>query len=461
MASTFLNLAPSLPINDDSASSNIGNNKHEKLISDRASVSREKVVSLCDAIQTTNQDIVVHTNTGCFTAEAREPDRKKRLFLQLQHARRLCHTLEEAAASSEMDAMSLLELHKTDVCELACLTEAFLHNYTLDSYQHYTQQLQDSQRKHQQQLDLAKDILFDSLHQWWIERNPVAAAVAAAAAAASAPPVATAKDNLSDINHFSQNIKASVSPTKKIYKRSKKDVASRKKKRKKATSLKKDIPFDTTSLKNDVASAEVKMATSDLPKDKILHMLGSGYNEEEEKDAAVGDSLQQDSTRNKKGTLPTSPKFSPANKTSDSMSQSISSTPNTSNKNEQETFKESPSFSFSESTEVKQQHQPIKKTTSVSVSKRCHNCKLSVQTYLRCNFFNTNGSKCLKVYCNSCLTTIYKMEDFDSVKQTDDNGWFCPSCTGNCLCASCSKDRERNERRNQVVSTRVKLRQST
>jgi len=449
-------------MNDDSASSNIVNNDDEKLISDRACVSREKVVSLCDAIQTTHQDIVVHTNTGCFTAEAREPDRKKRLFLQLQHARRLCHTLEGAAASSETDAVSLLERHKTNVCELACLTEAFLQNYTLDSYQHYTQQLQDGQRKYQQQLESAKDILFDSLHKWWIERNP------SAAAAASSLPLATAKDNHSDINDFSQNIKTSVSPKKKMYKRSKNDVASKskKKKRKKATSLKKDVPLDTTSLKSDVASAETKMPSNTkdtASKEKILPMLRSDCVEEQDKDVAMGDSLKQDSTRNKKGTLllPTSPKCSPSSNTNDNISQSISSTPNTSNKNEQETPKDSPSFSFSEPTEVKQQHPPIKKTASVSVSRRCHNCKLSVQSYLRCNFFNTNGTKCLKVYCNSCLTSIYMMEDFDSVKQKDDNGWFCPSCTGNCLCASCSKDRERNERRNQVVSSRVKLRQST
>lgn len=253
-----------------------------------------------------------------------------------------------------------------------------------------------------------------------------------------------------------------------MYKRSKNDVASKskKKKRKKATSLKKDVPLDTTSLKSDVASAETKMPSNTkdtASKEKILPMLGSDCVEEQDKDVAMGDSLKQDSTRNKKGSLllSTSPKCSPSSNTNDNISQSISSTPNTSNKNEQETPKGSPSFSFSEPTEVKQQHPPIKKTASVSVSRRCHNCKLSVQSYLRCNFFNTNGTKCLKVYCNSCLTSIYKMEDFDSVKQIDDNGWFCPSCTGNCLCASCSKDRERNERRNQVVSSRVKLRQST
>jgi len=98
-----------------------------------------------------------------------------------------------------------------------------------------------------------------------------------------------------------------------------------------------------------------------------------------------------------------------------------------------------------------------KRVEECKQKKRCHHCKNAVNAHVRCQFWNTNGLKCLKPFCDTCLMTYYDVEDFGFVKSNDD--WFCPSGLGYCLGATCSKDRERNERR--AERSRAGLRHST
>lgn len=83
---------------------------------------------------------------GTWTAEAREPNRRKQLHNQLRLSRKLRAALEHAAdaaeKSSPQQARSLLIQHTPDISTLTCLTEAVKGRAILPSYDFYTQQVQ-------------------------------------------------------------------------------------------------------------------------------------------------------------------------------------------------------------------------------------------------------------------------------------------------------------------------------
>jgi hypothetical protein len=127
-------------------------------------------------------ELVSHANAGTLTAEARDPDRRHRVHLQLQHARRLRQVMEDTATQVEADTMSQEEaqqlLHsmpfQINVNELVALTEAARGGYTLDNYHYLTeqQQQQEEERKHQQQLEEARGLLNELLQNLEEERAP-------------------------------------------------------------------------------------------------------------------------------------------------------------------------------------------------------------------------------------------------------------------------------------------------
>jgi hypothetical protein len=90
---------------------------------------------------------------GTWTAEAREPDRRRQLHNQLCLARKLRAALEHVADAAEQSspqkARSLLIQHTPDISTLSCLTEAVKGRSILPSYDYYTQQVQRrDQAKH-------------------------------------------------------------------------------------------------------------------------------------------------------------------------------------------------------------------------------------------------------------------------------------------------------------------------
>ena len=107
------------------------------------------------------QSLLVHG--GTWTAEAREPNRRQKLHEQLCLARKLRAILEQAADKAEKlsprEARTLLLQHTADISTLACLTEAVRGNYTLNSYDYYTQRAQQTQQARQQDVDRAKSVL--------------------------------------------------------------------------------------------------------------------------------------------------------------------------------------------------------------------------------------------------------------------------------------------------------------
>jgi hypothetical protein len=359
----------------------------------RAYVPREAVARLVESIQGSSNDIVIHTNTGTFTAEAREPDRKKRMFLQLQHARRLCIALEAAAAESTSDARSLIEEHKANICELTCLTEAFFQRYTLDSYQYYTHQLQHQQYKHQQRVDSAKELLFGTLRDWYEERK-----------SSSSQPLQESEQPQQPLN-----VNASTKTSTQRRRRAKgaghpkkEEVIVQKKKRKQSPTTNYTVGDDSERLKEGEGSSQ-KMA------------------------AAVNDA--------KAGTanITTSPALSSSNNTNTSYSQST-----------EPCAIDTLSSTIEPSTAAPFEKAARRRGGAIPALRRCHHCKNTSRTYLRCNFFHITGFKCLKLFCKTCLTSFYDLEDFDDAKKNE-HDWFCPSCLGNCRCPSCTKLRERRE----------------
>lgn len=377
--------------------------QQQAMAQDDAFIPREAVVRLFESIQESNQDIVIHTNTGTFTAEAREPDRKRRMFLQLQHARRLCNTFERAAESSN-DAHSLLEDHKADLCELTCLTEAFFQRHSLDSYHYYTHQMEDRQHKQQRRLESAKELLCGTLKNW-------------------------AKELKGD---SSQNLQPESQPREQINEVSSVSIAATKRRRRgKAVSI-----AARRRTRN-----EVDRKTKTTP--DSIHEIGEIS--EHSKEGVPNVPLDAEDTKVKVAAtaILSSPALSSSNNTHTSHSQSpepcnVDTLSSTLEHMAAATFEKVPQTSSG---------------GAIQPSRRCHHCKNSDRTYLRCNFFNTTGFKCLKPYCKSCLTSFYELQDFDSAKKNE-RDWFCPSCLGYCLCLSCLKARERLGRRSQNTRLR-------
>jgi len=94
----------------------------------------------------------VLTYGSSWTAEVREPDRKRRLHGQLELARKLRLSMENAADKAEKvsddDArIAILEEHTPNISSLVSLTLAVQGGYTLDDYKHFIRSLQDQERK--------------------------------------------------------------------------------------------------------------------------------------------------------------------------------------------------------------------------------------------------------------------------------------------------------------------------
>jgi hypothetical protein len=103
---------------------------------------------------------------GSWTAEAREPDRGRRLHEQLRLARQFRVTMENAAAKAEQDESPRLELllqHAETINEMVSLTEAVQGNYLLDDYHEYTRLLQEEEDKRNKDLARNKDIVVRQL----------------------------------------------------------------------------------------------------------------------------------------------------------------------------------------------------------------------------------------------------------------------------------------------------------
>lgn len=389
----------SLPSNDEQQQQAVGG--------DHAFIPREAVVRLFESIQESNQDIVIHTNTGTFTAEAREPDRKRRMFLQLQHARRLCNTFERAAESTN-DARSLLKEHKADLCELTCLTEAFLQRYSLDSYHCYKHQMEHRQLKQQRRLESAKELLFKTLKNWVKERKGAS----------------------------SQNFQQEPQPREQINEVSSVAIAATKRRRKG-----KAVSISTRRRARNEVDKKTKNKNQISPDSS--HEIGeiSEHSKEGAQNVPLG--VEETKVKGAATAILSSPALSSSNNTHTSHSQST----------------EPCTVDASSSTLEHMAAAPFEKVPQTSSTgaipplRRCHHCKNTDRTYLRCNFFNTTGFKCLKPYCKSCLTSFYELQDFESSKKNE-RDWFCPSCLGYCLCPSCHKAREHLERRSQNTRLR-------
>jgi len=121
-----------------------------------------------------------------------------------------------------------------------------------------------------------------------------------------------------------------------------------------------------------------------------------------------------------------------------------------------------------------------KKIPKPRAVKKCHDCRKSSNRHRVCNFWKLSGftgAKCGKVFCIDCLTSKYSVgDDVHGSKNPDgksieeimrdptlDSEWHCPSCLGVCQCHVCVAHRKREEERekNRGDGERKSLRRTT
>eukprot|EP00521_Asterionellopsis_glacialis_P012516 CAMPEP_0195297948 /NCGR_PEP_ID=MMETSP0707-20130614/22448_1 /TAXON_ID=33640 /ORGANISM="Asterionellopsis glacialis, Strain CCMP134" /LENGTH=273 /DNA_ID=CAMNT_0040359889 /DNA_START=3 /DNA_END=821 /DNA_ORIENTATION=+ len=115
---------------------------------------------------------------GQITAEAREPDRKRRLHEQLRCARRLRGVMENAAeraevSGSQQQAKQILISNTPHIKELVSLTEAVRGGYTLDSYREENLRAQQQEQEDRQRAKDASATLHSHLQAMANERDGV------------------------------------------------------------------------------------------------------------------------------------------------------------------------------------------------------------------------------------------------------------------------------------------------
>jgi len=116
-----------------------------------------------------------------------------------------------------------------------------------------------------------------------------------------------------------------------------------------------------------------------------------------------------------------------------------------------------------------------KNAPKVRPSKKCHHCKEQSTKYRNCNYWKLSGTKCPKAFCIECISSHYTLGD-DVQSPSNPNGvpideivmcaaldleWHCPSCLGTCLCATCVKQRKKEEEREKNRLEVDKLRKSS
>lgn len=104
---------------------------------------------------------------------------------------KLEHAADVAEQSSQDDARNLLLLHAPDVSALACLTEAVRGKYTLDSYDVYTRQSQQQEKRRQQQVERARAALDKHVEKMDQEAKAVEKKTSKRTAASTSPPKRT------------------------------------------------------------------------------------------------------------------------------------------------------------------------------------------------------------------------------------------------------------------------------
>jgi len=115
---------------------------------------------------------------GQITAEAREPDRKRRLHEQLRCARRLRAVMENAAkraedSGSQQQAKQIMISNAPHMEELVSLTEAVRGGYTLDSYREENWRAQQQEQVDRQRANDASATLHSHLQAMADEREGV------------------------------------------------------------------------------------------------------------------------------------------------------------------------------------------------------------------------------------------------------------------------------------------------
>lgn len=295
---------------------------------------------------------------GQLTAEAREPDRKRRLHKQLRIARRLRGVMERAADEAEAArlktsnnsvppsiALAQSQARQTmisitpQIQELACLTEAARGGYTLDSYQELS--IAALQRKETKKKQIR-------------DATTVLRAHLVAMRSKSVPDRGT-----------------STGKRRSVAKKSHKKMSPA---AKKASLEQRQHQRWLQETGSSATAKATKLSTTPTPTHIAPNAAGTPIRNKGQKPSSS--SPNSTSPPKRKGGILSAPTTL---KTAARLVAAASASAATTSK---------------------------KKATCL---RKCHNCKVAVTQFRRCHFWFVSGTKCGKTFCKDCLTS-----EFDS-----------------------------------------------
>lgn len=455
------NLVPSLP--------NTSSNHPSSYSTNNDYVSQEKQCSLNLAISSLKDKTgVLLDNRISFTVEATDFSRKYGLLEQLKIARRLRASMERAANIAETSApnesVAVMLDRKRDINELVALTQAFHGNYFLDSYHVYNDMYEAKERIREKEMQAATKVIGTHVRDLSNERNH------------SSVTVNNEKIDLDCREMVSLRKGFFFTPTETPKPQFHQTSAESNKEE--STGVKDNCgPIDMNDKISDseeefLRSLYIKKIYTDKNKaiSKMSKLQTMALNNSQKETAKVSSSIKKHTlvpdrlkTTMKKSTIQMeySKKKSLSRATEKKPRKSLPSDFSSSSSSvmcTSKTYKGKHSQVnddlYAELDHSNRKQGGVKEHVSYSIKppkkknlpfRKCHNCKVSNNEYLRCNFFFANGNKCGKIYCKECMIGTYSLADFEASSR--DHEWHCPSCTGICKCTVCVKERERTKKR--------------
>ena len=394
--------------------------------------------------------IVPHQNTGALTSEARDSDRRRRVHLQLQHARRLRETMEQLADQAQnmtpSEAKQLLFAHRADVNELIALTQAVRGRYTLDSYHVITMQQEEEEREAQVKTDNAKAVVYAFQRNLAEERNPELKRIRLEREAEEQ--LSLAKEGTAQPQQEQESateMSASERPGSlfpqerdlEVILEDKKPAASELA----SISSSKGTPNSTRKRRKKRKQASVE-ESQDIPKEVSPKLAPTTTKKQD--DPSINDDTSSLTSSLAKRAIQRKRAKQAIHVAAgdDTLSLSVASSVDDST-----THHASLQAAFATPKRSRGSPSLQKRASKPPPEKKCHQCRERVTVYVRCRYCMITGIKCLKPFCPNCLQTHYKM-DADSFAMAQNNKeWFCPSCLKYCTCAPCNQERQRDERR--------------
>ncbi|KAL7467303.1 hypothetical protein ACHAXS_007550 [Conticribra weissflogii] len=428
------------------------------------------------------------------------PQRRLKIHEQLQRSRRLRASIESAAnlveslpsdsPSSFPNAISILKSSLQDINQLVRLTESLCGNYTLDDTYEYNEWSAWARRQNELENEKTKReqrIIRQQLRNFSRETNPNLELNDELEAMHDS--LIEKTKELADGVDFTQEDDDSEHYDVPDPKTQRKDsVASRV--RAGAQSFR--VAIQDSSKPDRAQFHRQELSTENdatlTPQEKKYHRRRKRKTKSNDsRDLSTSELVSSDAAaeNNDVGVENNQQKKSKASKTSNSVEDKKPVAAKKSSPNENENVTSSKPGAAKISAPSPDASAPAKGTNTakgrrknalkVRPTKKCHHCKEQSTKYRNCNYWKLSGTKCPKAFCIECLSSKYTLgDDVQSPSNPDgipideiimcaalDLEWHCPSCLGTCLCATCVKQKKKEEEREKNRLEVDKLRKSS